>query len=237
VAAKTGQRVIVLGRRINVYRSLFPARAGRALLRVLTSRSGIVRRFLGAFMLAAAVLTVAAAALTTALAGSAQAVSKLPAPGVFGIRLVDVPVDAANNPRAYRYIIDHLNPGITIHRRVQVANLTPSAARITFYPDAAVIHDGSFVGDAGQTRSELTTWMSLSRPSVSLAPHARAMVTVTIRVPRTASPGNLYGVVWAQEISPGKTKTGVNIIQINRVGIRIYLNVGPGGGELRHHLD
>ena len=212
-----------------MYRSLFPARAGRALLRVLTSRGGIVRRFLGAFMLAAAVLTVAAAALTPALAGSAQAVTKPPAPGVFGIRLVDVPVDAANNPRAYRYIIDHLNPGITIHRRVQVANLTPWAARITLYPDAAIIRDGSFVGDVGQTRSYLTTWITLSRHSVSLAPHARAMVTVTIRVPRTASPGNLYGVIWAQETNLGKTSKGVNIIEVNRVGIRIYLNVGPGG--------
>ena len=211
-----------------MYRSLFPARAGRALLRVLTSRGGIVRRFLGAFMLAAAVLTVAAAALTPALAGSAQAVSKPPTP-VFGIRLVDVPVDAADNPRAYRYIIDHLNPGTTIHRRVQIANLTPSAARITVYPDAAIIRDGSFVGDAGQTRSYLTTWITLSRHSVSLAPHARAMVTVTIQVPRTASPGNLYGVIWAQETNLGKTSKGVNIIQTNRVGIRIYLNVGPGG--------
>ena len=211
-----------------MYRSLFPARAGRALLRVLTSRGGIVRRFLGAFMLAAAVLTVAAAALTPALAGSAQAVSKPPAP-VFGIRLVDVPVDAADNPRAYRYIIDHLNPGITIHRRVQIANLTPSAARITLYPDAAVIRGGSFVGDVGQTRSYLTTWITLSRHSVSLAPHARAMVTVTIQVPRTASPGNLYGVIWAQETNLGKTSKGVNIIETNRVGIRIYLNVGPGG--------
>ena len=211
-----------------MYRSLFPARAGRALPRVLTSRGGIVRRFLGAFMLAAAVLTVAAAALTTALAGSAQAVTKPPAP-VFGIRLVDIPVDAANNPRAYRYIIDHLNPGITIHRRVQIANLTPWAARITLYPDAAVIRDGAFVGDAGQARSYLTTWITLSRHSVSLAPHARAMVTVTIQVPRTASPGNLYGVIWAQETYLGKTSTGVNIVETNRVGIRIYLNVGPGG--------
>ena len=211
-----------------MYRSLSPTRAGRALLRVLTSRGGIVRRFLGAFLLAAAVVTVAAAALTPAFAGSAQAVSKPPVP-VFGIRLVDVPVDAADNPRAYRYIIDHLNPGITIHRRVQIANLTPRAARVTLYPDAAVIRDGSFAGDAGQTRSDLTTWISLSHPSVSLAPHARAMVTVTVRVPQTASPGNLYGVIWAQESSVGKSRTGVNIVEINRVGIRIYLNVGPGG--------
>jgi len=211
-----------------VYRSLFPARAGRALLRVLTSRPGIVRRFLGAFTLAAAVLTVAAAALTTMLAGSAQAVTK-PTPPVFGIRLVDVPVDAANNPRAYRYIIDHLNPGTTIHRRVQIANLSPWAARITLYPDAATIRDGSFVGDSGEARSYLTTWISLSQHSVSLAPQARAMVTVTIRVPRTASTGNLYGVIWAQETSLGKGSGDVNILQVNRVGVRIYLNVGPGG--------
>jgi hypothetical protein len=187
-----------------------------------------VRRFLGAFMLAAAVLTVAAAALTPALAGSAQAVSKPPS-AVFGIRLADMPLDEADNPRAYRYIIDHLNPGTTIHRRVQVANLTPLAARITLYPDAAIIRDGSFIGDVGQTRSYLTTWITMSRHSVSLAPHARAMVTVTIQVPRTASPGNLYGVIWAQETGLGKTSTGVNVIEVNRVGIRIYLSIGPGG--------
>ena len=211
-----------------MHRAPFPARAGRTLLRVLTPRGGIVRRFLGAFMLAAAVLTVAAAALTPALAGSAQAATK-PAPAVFGIRLVDVPVDEANNPRAYWYIIDHLNPGITIHRRVLIANLTPSAARITVFPDAAIIRSGSFIGDAGQTPSELTTWITLSRHSLSLAPHTRAMVTVTIHVPRTASPGNLYGVIWAQETNRGKSSTGVNVSETNRVGIRIYLNVGPGG--------
>ncbi len=211
-----------------MYRALFPTRAGSALLRVLTSRGGIVRRFLGAFMLAAAVLTVAAAALTPALAGSAQAASK-PPPALFGIRLADLPVSEADNPRAYRYIIDHLHPGTTIHRQVQIANLTPWAAHITVYPDAAVIRGGYFVGDVGEARSYLTTWITLSRPSVSLAPHARAMVTVTIQVPRTASPGNLYGVIWAQETYYGKTHTGVNLIETNRVGIRIYLNVGPGG--------
>ncbi len=55
------------------------------------------------------------------------------------------------------------------------------------------------------------------------------MVTVTIQVPRTASPGNLYGVIWAQETYLGKTGKGVNVVETNRVGVRIYLNVGPGG--------
>src|ERR1700733_11618670 len=187
-------------------------------------------RLLGALMLVtAAVLTVAAAALTT-LAGSAQAdQAKGPGPARFGIRLVDIPVDEANNPRAYRYIIDHLHPGTTIRRRVQIANLSSSAASITVYPDAAVISGGYFIGDVGQTPSELTTWITVSRHTVSLAPHARAMVTVTIKVPRTASPGNLYGVIWAQETGLGKTDIGINVIEVNRIGVRIYLSVGPGG--------
>jgi hypothetical protein len=189
--------------------------------------TALVRRFPGAVMLMIAMLTVAAA-LTTALAGPAQAVSG-PGPARFGIRLVDIPVAEADNPRAYRYIIDHLNPGTTIHRRVQVANLSASAARIAVYPDAAVISGGYFIGDVGETPSELTTWITLSRSSVYLAPNARAMVTVTIHVPRTASPGNLYGVIWAQETSPGKTGNGINVLEVNRIGIRIYLSVGPGG--------
>jgi hypothetical protein len=187
-------------------------------------------RLLGALMLVTAVLTVAAAALTTTLAGSAQAdQASGPGPARFGIRLVDVPVDEANNPRAYRYIIDHLHPGTTIRRRVQIANLSSSAASITVYPDAAVISGGYFIGDVGQTPSELTTWITMSRHTVTLAPHARAMVTVTIKVPRAASPGNLYGVIWAQETGLGKTGNGINVIEVNRIGIRIYLSVGPGG--------
>ena len=88
---------------------------------------------------------------------------------------------------------------------------------------------GLSLATPAQTPSELTTWITLSRHSLSLAPHTRAMVTVTIQVPRTASPGNLYGVIWAQETNRGKTSTGVNVTETNRVGIRIYLNVGPGG--------
>jgi hypothetical protein len=178
-------------------------------------------------MLMIAMLTVAAA-LTTALAGPAQAVSG-PGPARFGIRLVDIPVAEADNPRAYRYIIDHLNPGTTIRRRVQIVNLSASAAHVTVFPDAATIRGGYFSGDVGQTPSDLTTWITMSRPSVSLAPNARAMVTVTIQVPRTASPGNLYGVIWAQETGVGKSSNGINLIEANRVGIRIYLSVGPGG--------
>jgi hypothetical protein len=53
------------------------------------------------------------------------------------------------------------------------------------------------------------------------------MATVTIEVPSNAAPGERYGVVWAEARSGQKDGSGV--IQVNRVGIRIYLSVGPGG--------
>jgi hypothetical protein len=165
---------------------------------------------------------------TTALARTAQAAGG-PGPGSFGIRLVDVPAAEADNPRALRYVIDHLSPGTTIHRRVLVANLSHAAARITVYPDAATIGGGSFIGDPGETRSDLTTWITTSRHMVSLAPHASTTVTVTIHVPRDASNGERYGVIWAQETSRVRYRSGLSITEINRVGVRIYLSVGPGG--------
>ena len=183
-----------------------------------------MRRLLSALMLVAAVL----AAATGALARPAQAAAG-PGPGSFGIRLVDVPSAEAGNPRALRYIIDHLHPGTTIHRRVLVANLGPRAARIMVYPDAAAISGGSFVGDAGETRSELTTWITTNRQTLVLGPHATTMVTVTIRVPRDASSGERYGVIWTQETSRLRYRSGLAITEINRAGVRIYLSVGPGG--------
>jgi hypothetical protein len=51
--------------------------------------------------------------------------------------------------------------------------------------------------------------------------------TVTIDVPEDAPPGEQYGVVWAEVRSEPVADGGV--LQVSRVGIRIYLSVGPGG--------
>ena len=183
-----------------------------------------MRRLLSSLLLVVAASTAATAALDS----PAQAATR-PGPGSFGVRLVNVPVSEAGNPRALRYIIDHLHPGTTIHRRILVANLSPYAGHMIVYPDAATIRGGSFIGDTGQTRSELTTWITTSRHSVSLTPHASTMVTVTINVPRNASSGERYGVIWVQETSRVPSSSGVAIKEINRVGVRIYLSVGRGG--------
>jgi hypothetical protein len=192
-----------------------------------------VRRPLGLVAVLAAGLSIAApAALASPLrpAGPVRPAGPASAgPGSFGIRLVDVPASEAADSRAWRYIIDYLHPGTVIHRRVAVDNNTSGVARISVYADAATITGGQFIGDAGATRNELITWISVSRPVLTLAPGAKAMDMVTIRVPRDASPGERYGVIWAQEASRVPQSKRFMVLEINRVGVRIYLDVGSGG--------
>jgi hypothetical protein len=164
-----------------------------------------------------------AGALLLALAatGSARA-----AGGGIGLRLLDVPSVASLDPRARIYIVDHLAPGTVIHRRIEITNTTASGARVVLYPAAAGLGKGSFLAAAGHARNELSTWTRV-RPGASKIAAGRPMqAVVTIAVPRDAAPGERYGVVWA-EVRSAPPSGGIT--QVNRVGVRLYLSVGPGG--------
>lgn len=157
-------------------------------------------------------------------AGNAQAADERP-PGI-GIRLVDVPVATADNPRARSYIIDHVAPGTVIERRVEVSNGTTDTAQVSMYPGAAQIRDGAFAGADGRTQNELSNWVTVSPGEPVVDPQEETMVNVTITVPEDASRGERYGVIWAE--TRNAPEDG-GVTQVTRVGIRIYLSVGPGG--------
>lgn len=53
------------------------------------------------------------------------------------------------------------------------------------------------------------------------------MAHVIVNVPTDATPGESYGVVWAEMTTPPSEASGVT--QVSRVGIRLYLSIGPGG--------
>ena len=144
-----------------------------------------------------------------------------------GIRLADVPVASSDNPRARVYIVDHVAPGTVVKRRVEISNNTGKDAQIEVYPAAADASHGSFVGLADRARNELSTWTNVDRPKLGLTDGAKEMVEVKIDVPADAAPGEQYAVIWAQATSGAKDKSGVT--RVSRVGIRVYLSVGPGG--------
>jgi hypothetical protein len=160
-------------------------------------------------------------------AGAATATPRAVSGGGIGIRLLDAPANAGNDPRARLYIVDHLVPGTVIHRRVEVSNTAASTMHIFLYPAAATIEKGSFLGAGGHIANDVSSWTSVD-PSVSDVPAGGSLTAiVTIDVPHDAPPGEQYAVVWAEVRSAPVADGG--IIQASRVGVRIYLSVGPGG--------
>ncbi|MCU1681907.1 MAG: hypothetical protein JWQ81_2646 [Amycolatopsis sp.] len=142
--------------------------------------------------------------------------------GSVGIRLLDIPANAVDNPTAHEYIVDHLKPGTTTHRRIEVSNTTTSTMRVTLYPDAATISAGSFLGAAGHATNELASWTTVSQDSLDVPAGGSARDTVTIAIPFGAAPAERYAVIWAEVASPQRG----NISLINRAGIRLYVIVG-----------
>jgi hypothetical protein len=167
-------------------------------------------------------VTVAAVA-AVALPGPATAAAACQ-PGV-GIRLAEVP-SGSRDPRAASYVIDHVKPGATFTRRIEVCNGTSSPTRLQLYPNAAVVERGSFTIVEGRARNELTGWISVTPSAVSLAPGQRATATATFAVPADAEPGERYAVVLA-ELPARRGTSGVAVA--GRVGVRVYLDVGDAG--------
>jgi hypothetical protein len=174
-----------------------------------------------------AALLVAAAVLVGA---PAQAETPSPPAGVgecapgLGIGLLEVPKATLEDPRARNYIVDSVKPGATFTRKFQVCNGTSSPLPVQLYPDAASIVDGAFVLDDGRGQSELTSWMSVDPPSLTIAPGKAVAATVRFTVPDDATQGERYGGIVAEAPPQGDT-----ISVGGRVGIRVYLNVSTGG--------
>lgn len=147
-------------------------------------------------------------------------------PGGIGIRLLEAPTESGEDPRARLYIIDHLAPGAGLTRRIEVTNTTRAPLSVSLYAAGATIDSGHFVGASGHTANDLSSWTTVFPGSVELRPGGSATVDVTILVPLDAEPGERYAAVWAE------VRSGIEngILQVNRVGIRSYVSVGPGAG-------
>jgi hypothetical protein len=143
-------------------------------------------------------------------------------PGGIGIRILQAPVSLESDPRARVYIIDHLNPGSTIERAIGVSNTTTSLQSVSLYAGGAqVVANDAFLPGPDNA---LSSWITVRPSTVDLKPGTSQTAEVTIQVPATAPSLESYAVVWAQVEKPGRV-----VNQVNRVGIRVYLDVGPGG--------
>ena len=154
--------------------------------------------------------------------------------GGIGIRLVGTPAASRADPRTRSYIIDRLAPGATLQRRVEISNSTGSTIDVAVYPAGAGLRRGAFGWSPGRVRDELSSWTTVNREALHLRPGRSAYETVTVVVPKDASSGQRYAVVWAEMSNRALASGGVTLV--NRVGVRIYLSIGPGGAP-RSNFD
>lgn len=149
-------------------------------------------------------------------------------PGL-GIKLREIPAALEDDPRARIYIIDNVAPGTSITRAIDISNMTGRDQPVEVYAGAAHIEDeGGFAIEDGAAVNDLTTWMHPSVNRIDMIDGLTETISLTIDVPRDAPEGEQYAVLWAQISSGEPDSTGT--ILVNRVGIRIYLSVGPGNG-------
>jgi hypothetical protein len=162
-------------------------------------------------------------------AGVLAAPSKSKAAGVIGIgiRLADAP--AHSDPLGRSYIVARVAPGASIRRRLEIVNGTRSTASVAVYAAAAGLSRGNFSFGRGHVKNEPSSWTSVGRETLRIEPGAGAFETVTINVPKAASAGERYAVIWAEVSAPAPTSGGVTLV--NRVGVRMYLEIRLGGGS------
>jgi len=147
--------------------------------------------------------------------------------GSIGVRVVDVPALSADDPRARMYIVDHAAPGTRIERSIEVSTTSTRRTPVDLYSAAASIEDGQFTGAAGRTPNDVSRWTTVNPGFLDIPPRGSIMATVVIDIPLDATAGEQYGVIWVETRSSADATTGVT--QTNRVGIRMYLSIGPGG--------
>ena len=153
--------------------------------------------------------------------------SASPNSGGIGVRLIADATSSPAEPLGLAYIVERIAPGSRITRQLEISNTTDAMAHIVVYPAAASLVEGKFSFAAGRTGNPLSGWTSVAQSVLHLAPGATALDAVTIKVPKTASSGERYAVVWAEVSAPSPAQSGVRLV--NRVGVRTYVSVGKGG--------
>ena len=119
------------------------------------------------------------------------------------------------------------SPGSRVTRQIEISNATDATADVTVFPAAASIVEDKFSFAPGSTGDPLSSWTTVAHSVLHLAPGATVLDAVTIKLPKRASSGERYAVVWAEVSAPSPTQGGVRLV--NRVGVRMYVSIGKGG--------
>jgi len=178
-------------------------------------------------LLAAALLSVSLAVVTTAPAHAA-------ATNDFSIAPASTP--SAQAARAY---FDYdVAPGQVIDDKVSIINRTATNLNLNVYPADAynVPLDGSFALHLLQDkRVDVGTWVKLPIENLNVPPHTQSTFAFQVKIPDGARPGDHAGGIVAVNTAQSIQQQGSARVAVNKaVGARMYLRVK---GTLHPGLD
>jgi hypothetical protein len=146
-------------------------------------------------------------------------------PGTVGIRLLEAPASRLDDPRALDYVVDHVHPGASFARSIQVSNGIDGPIRFDMLAGAATI--GGYGWSAQPfAANELTSWITLDPAHLTVPPGGSQVVVARFAVPQDASDGERFAALFA--VTAPSAGDG-NVQTRSAVGIRVYLDVGRGG--------
>jgi hypothetical protein len=131
------------------------------------------------------------------------------------------------NPLSTAYIVNRLTPSASVYAHIEVSNTTNAAMAVSLYPGAATNIKGNFLPTNPGISNDLTSWTSVTPSTANIPAHGYITVTVKIKVPDVVVAGERVGLIWA---SVNSTSPSSALTSVNRVGIRMYLPVGPVNG-------
>ena len=136
-------------------------------------------------------------------------------------------------PPARPYIVNRVAPGApsAAESRSQRHPFDGESPCIRRRPASAVATSGS----SPRHDAERALQVDIVEPrGVAARAGCRAVRDRDDRVPKEASAGERYAVIWTEVSAPAPSQGGVTLV--NRVGVRMYVSIGSGGGlvELRH---
>ena len=170
-----------------------------------------------------------------ALTAAAVALLALPLPA----RAADtdaVPILRTSHPFAHGYMEYQASAGQTISDTFTVVNggqsagsfnlfaadgLTSQVTGVVYADQAHPFPDGA----SGNGEYGAGSWITLSQPSTQLAPGQSAVITVTVKVPATAAPGDWVGSVSAENPVPSRSGGQFGLNVTTRVTIAVVVHV------------
>lgn len=134
-------------------------------------------------------------------------------------------------PRARTFFEHEVAPGRAVQDRATLANLTDHPLTFDLYAaDGYTTADGGFaLRLQGDARRGLGAWVSLTTPTVTVAPKSSVTFPLQVGVPSDAAPGDWAGGIVASVARPVTAGEGpAGLVVEQGVAARIYVRVsGP----------